>query len=84
MRREPLYHWSKNEHHHQPKAFLYKGLVFPLYAGKDAEIKSQQNGNKTIFAFFGKRAMTESQIRYHVGLMIESGEYRPPAAMAAA
>ena len=77
-----MYHWSKNEnaHHKHPAAYAYKGLVFPLYAGKNAELISRQNGDKTIFAFFGNRAMTVPQIRYHVELMIDRGEYRFQAA----
>ena len=70
-----LYHWSKNDRSH-PVAFTYKGLVFPLYAGKDYKRQSRLNGNILIFAFFGKRTMTEAQIKRHVEAMITKGEYK--------
>lgn len=77
-----MYHWSKNTS--DPTAFVYKGLVFPLYAGTDLDKLRQNNSGKRIFAFFGSRAMTEQQIRYHVTMMIERREWVPDPQLATA
>lgn len=71
------YHWSKNQP--APTAFIYKGLTFPLYQGKNAETLSENSGRRRIFAFFGNRALTEDRIIYHVERMIEKGEYKHSA-----
>jgi hypothetical protein len=75
-----IYHWSKKQVPADPDRFFsYKGLMFCRYEGRLSH--EQRDSKKPHFAFYGNRAMTREQIRYHVGLMIKRKQW--PAMTAA-
>ena len=69
------YHWSKNivrDVQEAPKHYAYKGLIFPLFQ----EVRDSRSEPR--YAFFGCKALTRAQIREHVHIMIDRGEYAQP------
>lgn len=54
-----------------PRQLRYKGLRFPVYHGTLSS--EQAHSGRFYYAYFGGKAMTESQIVFAVDLLIKRG-----------
>lgn len=60
----------------------YKGLTFKQHEPNHKEVKlaleHSETPPKILFTFYGRRLLTEEQVKEHVKMMIERREYIAP------
>ena len=64
-----------------PKTYRYKGLAFPLHEASLESISNEiELGGKItanpLYAFFGGKLLTSTQIRERVNIMVKNGDHR--------